>query len=266
MSRRRRKLTILVMASVALYLAILVAPGLMGGVVDEAQGSFAGGVTRVGGLALQSRARQTMGWVREECGRGHFSLCEIGPGRGVLARAACNDPECLYFAIDMEQRSLDAICGAMGRYCCRVPPMPAEMPAVDAIVAENVLEHSTGYQEAKAMLLAFRGKLNPGGCVVLRCPSVLHLVFGFWDGAQDHQYVTSLRRLTMLCRECGFRIDRCGLAFDHWTGKTGWLVYQVKRCWPWRIMHNMFYQPWQTSPWSKLGEKVPHCYVVAVHE
>jgi hypothetical protein len=44
------------------------------------------------------------------------------------------------------------------------------------------------------------------------------------------------------------------------------MVYTVKRCFPWRAMHNLFYSPYQTSPWSTLAQKVPHCYVVAVKE
>lgn len=244
------------------YLGILVAPVFMGSVVDKADGSFAGGMTAVGGRAVRMMAAQTLGWIRD-AGIGHGGVCEIGPGRGILADEVVRRGY-RYYAVDCDPAAIGRVLHvASGTCVARVPPMPEDLPPMNAIVCENVLEHMEGYTQALALVRCFHDGLVPGGVLVLRMPDVRYARWGFWDNAQDHQYVTSLRRVTMLCRESGFEIARYGYSFDHLAGWKGRAAYAMKRCFPWRWMHNLCYGPWLTSPWSKVAEKVPHAYVVA---
>jgi SAM-dependent methyltransferase len=246
-----------------LYLGILIGPGIMGKAVDKAEGSFGGSMTALGGRAVRLRAAATMDWIRA-AGVAGGGVCEIGPGRGVLAREADRRDYC-YFAIDCDPAAIARVRHIATAVCvARVPPMPVNLGPMNAIVCENVLEHMSGYAEAADLVRGFYDGLYPGGCLVLRCPDVRYTQWGFWDNAQDHQYVTTLRRVTMLCREAGFEIERCGYSFDHLSGARGQWAYLAKRCFPWRLMHNLFYAPWMTSPWSTLADKVPHAYVVAV--
>lgn len=250
-----------------LYTGILMSPGFMGSVVDKSQGSFSAQPTAMGGRAMVLRAKQTIRWAQELAtngGMANIRICEIGPGRGILAKQAAEQGN-EYLAIDMDQAAIDRIRPyAEWSFCGRVPPMPDDMPRADAFVCENVIEHLSSHDEVKALLLACRAKMRtiPNGVIVLRFPEIKYSRWRFYD-TQDHQYVTSLARITSLCRECGFEIERCGYSFDHLDGWRGKLAWSAKRCFPWQVMHDLFYEPWQTSPWSTLAQKVPHGYVVA---
>jgi hypothetical protein len=251
----------------ALYAVILVLPALLGGsVLDKSRDSFRGQMTSLGGAAMRTRAEQTLRWGRQAVGKNRVSICEIGPGRGTFAACATQDTDCLYWAIDMDPAPLARIPKAIGCYCCRVPPMPSELPLVDLIVCENVLEHMANYTEAREFLSACHGSLQRGGAIVLRFPEIREARWRFWEEAPDHAYVTSLRRMMNLLGEVGFHTRRQGLSLDHWTGLTGWLASRTLRCFPWQTMHDLCYEPWLSSPWSRLAAKTRHAYVVAIRE
>lgn len=250
-------------ALVVLYAGILLSPGLLGGsVVDKSGDPFAGQMTSVGGTAMIARAVQTLLWIEQVSGLDFQNrVCEIGPGRGILAQVARNTGY-WYCAIDMDATALERVRDfAHVTYCTRVPPMPTGMPLVDAIVLENVIEHMASYAEAVALIGACRDKLTTGGCIVVRAPDVRYLKWGFWTTA-DHQWVTCLPRLTVLMREQGFEIERQGYALDHMTGMRARVANLLLRCWPWQAVHDVLYEPWESSPWSRLASKTLHAYVV----
>ncbi len=260
----KRRLIILGLALSIVYLGILFAPAFLGGsVLDKSTNAFRGQMTSTGGRAMRARAQQTIRWAEKATGCKYLSICEIGPGRGVLAREAAARPG-MYFAVDMDPCVLENVKGlAHGRYCGRVPPLPDEIPPVHTIVAENVLEHVADYAEARAFLAACRDKLRPGGCIVLRFPEIRESGWRFWEEAPDHAFVTTSRRMMNLLGEAGFSVQRQGLALDCFTGWRGWMVSRALRCFPWQTMHGLFYRPELSSPWSRLAAKTRHGYIVA---
>jgi len=270
-SKRRRQLPCLLRALVVvatLYSACLVVPAFLGGsVLDKSKDSFRGSMTLVGAGTMKWRAWQTVHWTISAMDRVPLSMCEIGPSRGVLAHenyamtyyAVDLDPACLANVVKQRQGTRSATC-----YLCRVPPLPPEMPNVDVVVAENVLEHMADYGEAKAFLAGCFDKLLPGGCIVLRFPEIRESGWRFWEEAPDHAYVTTGRRVMNLLGEVGFRVQRQGLALDCFDGWKGWIIATGLRCFPWQTMHDLCYAPYLSSPWSRLAAKTRHCYVVAV--
>lgn len=213
-------------------------------------------VTSVGTSCMRARARHTLSFVPRP-----GVLCEIGPGRGILAIEA-KKQGLSYWAIDMDATALSHIL-AEKKFVCRVPPMP-EFPDVPvAIVIESVLEHMKDSQEVSELLSQCYERLAWRGILVIRVPEIRYAKWRFWDCAPDHTYVTSLRRLTTLTRSAGFTINRDGYYLDQFTGLSAQLVYRFKSLWPWDLLHDVFYEPWQESAFSKIAEKVPGCYIIA---
>lgn len=239
----------------AFYIAIPLAVGLMRG--QPADGGSAGTVTPAGSACMRARARHTLSFVR----RGG-AICEIGPGRGVLAQQAW-ETGFVYWAVDMDRAILEAV-KAERKYLARVPPLPELPYSPDAVVIESVLEHLNNSNEVVEILSEVHDRLADDGILVVRVPDIRYAQWRFWDSAPDHAYVTSRRRMAMLFRQAGFGIVAEGYYLDQFTGPAAQLIYHGKKLWPWSRLHELFYAPWQESAFSKLAEKVPAYYIVGV--
>lgn len=245
--------------SLAAYLSVpLVVLSMAGQPSDPLERGWSGTVTSAGSYCMRQRAQHTLSFVpRIEVGN---AVCEIGPGRGILA-AEAKKMGLTYWALDMDEAALTSVT-ADRKFLGRVPPMP-EMPYPPAaIVIESVLEHMKDSQEVSEVLSECYETLAQGGVVVIRVPEVRYARWRFWDAAPDHTYVTSKRRMATLLRGCGFTIAEHGYYLDQFTGFSAQVVYRVKSLWPWGLLDDLFYEPWQESAFSKIAEKTPACYIV----
>lgn len=206
---------------------------------------------------MESRARQTLRWCRlPERGR----LLEIGPGRGVLAWKALAHE---YWAVDRDGTAKDRLPQSTHSIGTA---LPMRLSYFDAVVAESVLEHMSGYLEADGMVNGIAALLKPWGRLVLRVPDIQFAGWSFWAHTEDHQYVTSLPRAVKLVEAAGLRIVRAGYAIDHLTGPVVWPIWIAAQCakWPiWAAERLWGIPPWQMSLSVKLRYKQPHAYVVA---
>jgi len=219
---------------------------------DPLYGGFSGGVTSIGMTCMNGRADHTLSFAPA-----NGMVCEVGVGRGVLANRALARGY-RYLGVDIDEAvrlytSADVVIQL-------APPLPDMDP--DIIVMESLLEHMPDYGSAKALIVECYEKLQPGGRVVIRVPEIRYAKWRFWDGAPDHAWVTSTRRVTTVARMVGFQIIEHGLYLDQFTGISAKLVYWCKSLWPWQTIHNVLYEPWQESAFSKIHEKIPSAYIV----
>ena len=215
-------------------------------------------VTALGRYFMQLRARQTLAWCP---GR---SVLEIGPGRGVLATEALRLGKD-YTALDCDPEVLRNLPMQAKRIFRRVPPIPDNVQ-YDAIIAEAMLEHLGDYNQVCMFLESARQALVPNGRLILRFPDVQLARWLFWEYTPDHQYVTSLPRVAVILREQGWDIACSGYFVDCFTGWQAWCIDHLMRLLPTYVLHRLTgHAPHETSIWTKLREKFPMTYVVAIN-
>lgn len=215
-------------------------------------------VTSMGLWLMERRARQTLTWCQAK------RILEIGPGRGVFAREACAHQDVEYWAVDADNDVLNAMPPQATTLLCRVPSLARGDPVrFGAVVAEAVLEHMSGYEQAGEFIADCRQHLIPGGRLILRFPEIRFLGLRFWEYPPDHQYVTSLARVAALVEQEGFSVLFAGHFVDCWTGPAAHLVWWLTRLIPTRLLHRLAGGGYRKTIWSKLGEKAPQGYLVA---
>lgn len=220
-------------------------------------------VTSLGLELVRRRALQSLEWA------GGHKVLEIGPGRGVLAREAIALGR-EYWAVDERDDVLADL--PPQAHCVRLRLPTTCWPdgtcgQFDAVICEAVIEHMPGYDGAVLLLAGIEQSLRIGGRLVLRAPDAWYSRWGFWDFAPDHQYVTTVRRLSGLLQSRGWRIIDAGIFVDQFTGWRAWLIWQCTRWLPAGLLGRMTgHRPWQCSTWWKIRGKVPQAYVVAEKE
>jgi len=235
---------------VVVYLLVPFAVLMMAG--NPSSPGIAGTPTSVGSTLMVKRAEHTLSYIPSG------TVCEIGVGRGVLADTAKRRGY-TYWGIDCDP---DTLTGIDPNWCQLVPPLPPLPYTPDAFVIESVIEHLPDHDTVVQLLGECHDALRNGGILFVRTPDIRYAKWNFWDAAPDHTYVTSMRRLSTLCREAGFEIVDHGYYLDHLTGVPAKAVYLASRLWPWRTLHGWLYEPWQESAFSKIAEKVPGLFIV----
>jgi len=143
----------------------------------------------------------------------HYSVLEIGPGRGVFADI-CLEQGIEYFAVEpneqmaasLEKRGADVV-RAM------VPPLPDIDKEFDVVVMINAMEHMNGMEDALQLTGQIRDVLKPEGRLVICSPDYLNLRHNFFNCDFSHNYVTTRRRLRQLLLSAGFEnIKSCYLS------------------------------------------------------
>ena len=132
-----------------------------------------------------------------------LSVLEVGTGWGYFARA-CREKGVAYSGLEMNAdqaaalraEGLDVVAGS-------IPPFPEGKPA-QVLYLSHVLEHASGFPQAKEMLNACHARLDPGGHVVIVCPDLLSWKEEFWGADWSHGFPTTLRRLEQIVAEAGF--------------------------------------------------------------
>lgn len=135
-------------------------------------------------------------------------MLEIGPGQGTLAALAV-DAGWEYSAVEpspilaeqLRARGLDIIEAF-------APPLPAADASFDVIYADQVLEHMSGIDAARALTAEARRALKPGGVFFVVVPDYLKERGFFWDIDYTHNFPTTERRVRQLLYDGGFEIER----------------------------------------------------------
>lgn len=131
-------------------------------------------------------------------------MYEIGPGHGSLAEqavAAGWD----YTAVEASPILVDVL----RRKGLRVleawtPPMPMADASADVVYADQVLEHMSGIDAARAFTAEALRSLRPGGIFFVVVPDYLKERTFFWDVDYTHNFVTTERRVRQLFNDSGF--------------------------------------------------------------
>lgn len=161
-------------------------------------------------------------------------VVEIGPGLGALT-LACRERGLAYAAIDANIGLLHQLKPANG-VCSFVPPIPVRDAACDAVVARHLFEHSAGLLQAQALLSEMFRIVRPGGCVVIISPDLLWVGKYFWDCDYSHNFPTSSRRLHQMFLDHGLEVVHLGYVHNHLNGWRGYLIGQIVRLIPYRIL------------------------------
>ncbi len=133
-------------------------------------------------------------------------LLEIGPGQGTLATLAVAanwtysavEPSAI-LAEQLRQQGLDVM-------QAWTPPIPAPDAGSDVIYADQVLEHMSGIDAARALTAEALRVLRPGGVFFVVVPDYLKERGFFWDIDYTHNFVTTERRVRQLLYDGGFDI------------------------------------------------------------
>jgi SAM-dependent methyltransferase len=130
-------------------------------------------------------------------------MLEIGPGHGTLALGAIaagwryRAMEASPILIDeLRLKGLDVVDGW-------APPIKAMDASVDAVYADQVLEHMSGIDAARAFVAEAHRVLRPGGHFFVVVPDYLKERTFFWDVDYTHNFVTTERRMRQLLYDGG---------------------------------------------------------------
>lgn len=131
---------------------------------------------------------------------------EVGPGQGAIAdlavhagyryRAVEPSPQ---LAEALNKRGLDVVEAF-------TPPIPGADESVDILYADQVLEHMSGIDAARAWVAESLRLLRPGGTLFVVVPDYLKERGFFWDIDYTHNFPTTERRMRQLLYDGGFQV------------------------------------------------------------
>ena len=135
-------------------------------------------------------------------------MLEIGPGHG-LARRSRGAAGWRYRCVEASP-ILQELLRAKGFEVIDAftPPIPVPDASCDVVYADQVLEHMSGIDAARAFVAESRRALRPGGVFFVVVPDYLKERRFFWDVDYTHNFVTTERRVRQLLYDGGLRHAR----------------------------------------------------------
>jgi SAM-dependent methyltransferase len=174
-------------------------------------------LTKFGGARRLRIERSRLALLARHAAPGGDVL-EVGPGVGSLVepiramgwryRAIEASPA---LAASLRERGVDVT-------EAWVPPFPVPDACCDVLYADQVLEHMSGIDGARAFAAESFRVLRPGGVVFIVVPDYLKERTFFWDVDYTHNFVTTERRVRQLLGDHGFVIERVVRAIGASTG------------------------------------------------
>jgi len=133
-------------------------------------------------------------------------VLEVGPGQGAVAELA-RQAGYRYRAVEPSP-ILAAALRTRGIEVVEAftPPLPAADATLDLVYADQVLEHMSGIDAARAWVAEARRVLRPGGTLYVVVPDYLKERGFFWDIDYTHNFVTTERRVGQLLYDGGFEV------------------------------------------------------------
>ncbi len=137
-------------------------------------------------------------------------LLEIGPGQGGIARLA-KDAGWAYTAVEPSPILADQLrTSGFDVIESWTPPIPSADASQDVIYLDQVLEHMSGIDAARALVAEALSRASPGGPSLIVVPDYLKERGFFWDIDYTHNFVTTERRVRQLLYDGGFEIRSSG--------------------------------------------------------
>jgi SAM-dependent methyltransferase len=133
-------------------------------------------------------------------------MLEIGPGHGSLGEAAV-ETGWRYRCVEASPILQDVL-RAKGFEVIEgfTPPIPVADASCDVVYADQVLEHMSGIDAARAFVAEARRAMRPGGVFFVVVPDYCKERTFFWDVDYTHNFVTTERRVRQLLYDGGFEI------------------------------------------------------------
>lgn len=133
---------------------------------------------------------------------------EIGPGQGAISELA-REAGYRYQAIEPSPLLAEALRGrGFNVQQAFTPPMPVPDLSQDVIYADQVLEHMSGIDAARAWVAEALRALRPGGLLFVVVPDYLKERGFFWDIDYTHNFITTERRVRQLLYDGGFDVGK----------------------------------------------------------
>jgi SAM-dependent methyltransferase len=98
------------------------------------------------------------------------------------------------------------------------PPIPTGDASCNVVYADQVLEHMSGIDAARALVAEALRSLKPRGVFFVVVPDYLKERGFFWDVDYTHNFVTTERRVRQLLYDGGFQIERVVRSIGAATG------------------------------------------------
>jgi SAM-dependent methyltransferase len=164
-------------------------------------------LTKAGG-ARRSRIEQARFQMATRGVASSIDMLEVGPGHGaiaVLAREAGHRYRAVepspFLSDDLRARGFDVTRAF-------TPPIPGADESLDLVYADQVLEHMSGIDAARAWVADALRLLRPGGTLFVVVPDYLKERGFFWDIDYTHNFPTTERRMRQLLHDGGFDLER----------------------------------------------------------
>jgi SAM-dependent methyltransferase len=133
---------------------------------------------------------------------------EIGPGQGAVADRAV-EAGYRYRAVEPSPLLVETLRGrGLEVEQAFTPPFPAADLSQDVVYADQVLEHMSGIDAARAWTAEALRVLRPGGLLFVVVPDYLKERGFFWDIDYTHNFITTDRRVRQLLYDGGFDVER----------------------------------------------------------
>jgi SAM-dependent methyltransferase len=162
-------------------------------------------LTRAGGARRGRIERARLGMVIRHLPP-PARLLEIGPGQGGIALLA-REAGYAYAAIEPSAILAAALRGqGFDVLEAFTPPIAAADASLDVLYADQVLEHMSGIDAARALVAEGRRVLRPGGLFFVVVPDYLKERGFFWDIDYTHNFITTERRVRQLLHDGGFDV------------------------------------------------------------
>jgi len=133
---------------------------------------------------------------------------EVGPGQGAIADLA-REAGYRYRAIEASELLIAEMRGrGIEVQQAFTPPFPEPDLSFDIVYADQVLEHMSGIDAARAWVAEALRVLRPGGLLYVVVPDYLKERGFFWDIDYTHNFPTTERRVRQLLYDGGFDLER----------------------------------------------------------
>ena len=131
---------------------------------------------------------------------------EVGPGQGAIADLAM-EAGYRYKAVEPSAILVEQL-RSRGVQVTEAftPPIPAPDASMDIVYADQVVEHMSGIDAARAWVAEALRILRPGGVLFVVVPDYLKEREFFWDIDYTHNFITTERRMRQLLYDGGFDV------------------------------------------------------------